>query len=46
MLTTKSFDTKPAMTALQPLISDATDSVVISLQNGIGNEERIARYVG
>lgn len=44
LLTTKSFDTENAMQELQPLISD--DSVVISLQNGIGNEEIIARYVG
>ena len=44
MLTTKSFDTENAMQELQPLIAD--DSVVISLQNGIGNEEIIARYVG
>ena len=34
------------MQALQPLIADASDTVVISLQNGIGNEERIARYIG
>ncbi len=46
LLTTKSFDTETAMKALQPLISDESDTVVISLQNGIGNEECIARYVG
>jgi 2-dehydropantoate 2-reductase len=47
LLTTKSFDTEAAMKALQPLIAaDASDTVVISLQNGIGNGERIARYVG
>ena len=44
LLTTKSFDTENAMHELQPLIAD--NSVVISLQNGIGNEEIIARYVG
>ncbi|MQY54502.1 MAG: 2-dehydropantoate 2-reductase [Methanosarcinales archaeon] len=44
LLTTKSFDTENAIRELQPLITD--DSVVISLQNGIGNEEIIARYVG
>jgi len=44
LLTTKSFDTENAIRELQSLIS--TDSVVISLQNGIGNEEIIARYVG
>lgn len=46
LLTTKSFDTETAMRALQPLISDDSDTAVISLQNGIGNEECIARYVG
>jgi 2-dehydropantoate 2-reductase len=46
LLTTKSFDTEAALKALQPLIADASDTVVISLQNGIGNEEQIARYVG
>ena len=44
LLTTKSFDTENAMQELQPLITD--ESVVTSLQNGIGNEEIIARYVG
>jgi 2-dehydropantoate 2-reductase len=44
LLTTKSFDTENAIRELQPLISN--DSVVISLQNGIENEEIIARYVG
>ena len=44
LLTTKSFDTENVIRELQPLISN--DSVVISLQNGIGNEEIIARYVG
>ena len=44
LLTTKSFDTENAMQELQPIISD--DSVVISLQNGIGNEEIIAKCVG
>lgn len=46
LLTTKSFDTENAIRALQPLISDDSDTVVISLQNGIGNEELIAQYVG
>jgi len=46
LLTTKSFDTENAITALQPLISDESNTVVISLQNGIGNEELIAQYVG
>ncbi|MEA2032960.1 MAG: 2-dehydropantoate 2-reductase [Euryarchaeota archaeon] len=44
LLTTKSFDTENTMQELQPLIAD--NSVVISLQNGIGNEEIIALYVG
>jgi 2-dehydropantoate 2-reductase len=43
LLTTKSFDTEKALIELQPFIAD--DSVVISLQNGIGNEELISRYV-
>ena len=46
LLATKSFDTENAITALQPLISDESNTVVISLQNGIGNEELIAQYVG
>ena len=46
LLTTKSFDTENAITALQPLISDDSNTVVISLQNGIGNEELMAQYVG
>ncbi|RJS83463.1 ketopantoate reductase family protein [Methanophagales archaeon] len=44
LLTTKSFDTEAAIRALQPHIH--AQSVVISLQNGIGNEGTIARYVG
>ncbi|MEA3488052.1 MAG: ketopantoate reductase family protein [Euryarchaeota archaeon] len=44
LLTTKSFDTESAIRALQPHIH--AESVVISLQNGIGNEETIAKYVG
>ena len=44
LLTTKSLDTENAIQELQPLIGD--NSVVISLQNGIGNEEITARYVG
>lgn len=46
LLTTKSFGTENAIIALQPLISEDLDMVVISLQNGIGNEECITRYVG
>jgi 2-dehydropantoate 2-reductase len=40
----KSFDTDDAASRLGPLIGDAT--AVISFQNGVDNEERIARAVG
>ena len=40
LLTTKSFDTERAVMDLKPVIS--RDTIVISLQNGIGNEEIIA----
>lgn len=46
LLTTKSFDTETAMRMVQSLIPVDSDAVVISFQNGIGNLERIARYVG
>lgn len=41
LLTTKAFDTEKAMRQIKPLIGDA---YVLSLQNGIGNEEIIAKY--
>ncbi|OFV67069.1 MAG: 2-dehydropantoate 2-reductase [Candidatus Syntrophoarchaeum butanivorans] len=44
LLTTKSFDTERAVMDLKPVIS--RDTIVISLQNGIGNEEIIARHLG
>ncbi len=40
----KSFDTESAATHLQPLFDE--DTAVISLQNGIDNEEKIAEQVG
>ena len=40
----KSYDTEAAAASLPPLIGD--DTVVISLQNGIDNEPRIAAVVG
>jgi 2-dehydropantoate 2-reductase len=40
----KSYDTQTAASRLPPLIGD--DTVVISLQNGIDNEDRIAAVVG
>ena len=40
----KSYDTESAASRLSPLIGD--DTAVVSLQNGIDNEERIAAAVG
>ena len=40
----KSYDTEPAARRLPPLVGDET--VVVSLQNGIDNEPRIAAVVG
>ena len=40
----KSYDTEPAAKALAPLIGDAT--VILSLQNGVDNPEKIARTWG
>jgi 2-dehydropantoate 2-reductase len=40
----KSFDTDEAAARLHPLIGEET--AVVSLQNGVDNEERIARHVG
>jgi 2-dehydropantoate 2-reductase len=42
--TVKSFDTETAAAGLQPLIGD--DTAVLSFQNGVDNEEKIARVVG
>ena len=44
LLATKSFDTEAAISAIEPFINE--DTVVISLQNGIGNEEIIAEHIG
>ncbi len=40
----KAFDTEAAATRLGPLLGDGT--AVVSLQNGVDNEEKLARVVG
>jgi 2-dehydropantoate 2-reductase len=40
----KAFDTEPAAASLGPLLGEAT--AVLSLQNGVDNEEKLARAVG
>jgi 2-dehydropantoate 2-reductase len=44
LLTTKSFDTETAVKAVLPLIGEKT--LVVSLQNGLGNIETIASLIG
>lgn len=44
LITTKSYDTEYAIMQILPLIGE--DSIVVSVQNGIGNEEIIAKIVG
>ncbi|WP_456475851.1 ketopantoate reductase family protein [Candidatus Pyrohabitans sp.] len=44
MITTKSYDTARAVEEVAPLVDE--DTAVMSMQNGIGNEEVIARVVG
>ncbi|MFL5749579.1 MAG: ketopantoate reductase family protein [Chloroflexota bacterium] len=44
LFTVKSYDTDEAAARLRPLLRD--DTAVISLQNGIDNEDRIATIVG
>jgi 2-dehydropantoate 2-reductase len=44
LFTVKSYDTDAASTSLPPLLGP--DSVVISLQNGIDNEEKLAARIG
>jgi 2-dehydropantoate 2-reductase len=44
LLTVKSYDTEAMAAAVAPLV--AADGVVVSLQNGLGNAERIAAHVG
>jgi len=40
----KAFDTEPAAVRLGPLLGE--DTAVVSLQNGVDNEEKLARVVG
>jgi 2-dehydropantoate 2-reductase len=44
LITTKAYDTEKAIEQILPLIGEKT--FVVSIQNGIGNEEIIARKVG
>lgn len=44
LFTVKSFDTEEAARALHPLLDD--DTAVISLQNGVDNEEKLAAEIG
>ncbi len=44
LFTVKSFDTEEAARGLRPLLHD--DTAVVSLQNGVDNEERLAAEVG
>ncbi len=44
MITTKSYDTKEAVEQIKSLVGE--NSLVMSMQNGIGNEETIANVVG
>ncbi|MCP8304038.1 MAG: hypothetical protein H3Z50_00990 [archaeon] len=44
LITTKSYDTEDAVIQVLPLVGK--DSLVTSIQNGIGNEEIIAKIVG
>ncbi|MCP8317347.1 MAG: 2-dehydropantoate 2-reductase [archaeon] len=44
LITTKSYDTEYATMQILPLIGE--DSIVASVQNGIGNEEIIAKMIG
>jgi 2-dehydropantoate 2-reductase len=44
LVTTKSYDTREAAEQVLPLLSE--DSLVISLQNGLGNVETISEIVG
>lgn len=40
----KTYDTEPAAALIQPLVGP--DTIILSVQNGIDNDERIARVVG
>jgi 2-dehydropantoate 2-reductase len=44
MITTKAYDTEAAVKEIKPFVKGT--SVVMSMQNGIGNEETISRAVG
>ncbi|HID17549.1 TPA: 2-dehydropantoate 2-reductase, partial [Candidatus Bathyarchaeota archaeon] len=44
LITTKAYDTEGAIKQVLPLVGDET--LVVSAQNGIGNEETIAKFVG
>lgn len=44
LITVKSHDTEEAAEAVRPLLTD--ESLVVSLQNGLGNTEKIAERVG
>lgn len=44
LITTKAYDTEEAVKQVLPLVGDET--LVVSVQNGIGNEETIAKFVG
>ncbi len=44
LLCVKSFDTEPALESLRPVI--ATETAVLSLQNGVDNEEKVDAALG
>lgn len=44
MLFTKTYQTEAALNAVLPSLSD--DSVIVTLQNGLGNAERLAQFSG
>lgn len=44
LLSVKGFDTEAALTALRPRVSE--DTLIASVQNGLGNAERIAEHYG
>lgn len=46
LLTTKAYDTETAMEELKPLLAESPSTVVLSLQNGIGNVQTIAQFIG
>ncbi len=46
LLTTKAYDTENAMKDLMPLLARSPSTSVLSFQNGIGNVQTIAKFVG